>query len=217
MKIHKEGYRVIIVAAGILVVANGLLAVFSGWLALVIVSFISLLFLLFVMRFFRIPQRKFVTDENAVISPADGQIVVIEKTNEEEYFKGERLQISVFMSIWDVHINWFPVGGIIKYFRYHPGKYLVARYPKSSNLNERTSVVLEDENGRELLVRQIAGAVARRIITYAPEGSEVKQSEEMGFIRFGSRLDVFLPSGASVKVKKGEFVKGGKTILASWG
>ncbi len=216
MKIHKEGYNVLFKVIAILLIINGLLVFFSNWEITVIVSFFSLLFLFFNLRFFRVPEREFFTDKNAIISPADGEIVVIEKTREEEYFKDERIQISVFMSVWDVHINWFPISGIVRYFKYHPGKYLVARYPKSSKFNERTSVVVETSKGQQVLFRQIAGIVARRIISYVSTGARVEQSKESGFIRFGSRLDVFLPLQARINVSMNEKVKGGQTVLATW-
>jgi phosphatidylserine decarboxylase len=150
-----------------------------------------------------------------VLSPADGKIVVIEKTYEAEYFKEDRLMISIFMSLWDVHANRFPVSGIIRYYRYHPGRYLVARNPKSSIENERTTVVIEDERNRMVLFRQIAGIVARRIVGYMKEDEHVIQGEQCGFIKFGSRVDVFLPLNTELRIKLGDRVKGGLTTLAS--
>lgn len=158
--------------------------------------------------------RPLVNDEDTVYAPADGTVLVIEETEETEFLKEKRIQVSIFMSVWNVHINWFPVSGIIKYFKYHPGKFLVARVPKSSTENERTTVVIEDNKKRQILVRQIAGIVARRIISYAKEGIEVKQNSELGFIRFGSRVDVFLPLDAEVKVKLGDKTIGTNTVIA---
>lgn len=155
-------------------------------------------------------------DENLIFSPADGTVVNIKEVCEPEYFRDKRLLVSVFMSVWNVHINWYPLTGIVKYFRYHPGKYLVAWHPKSSELNERTSVVLLDSKEREILVRQIAGIVARRIVYYPEEGMNVQAGEEMGFIKFGSRLDVYLPLSAKILVKHKDKVKGKSTPLAAW-
>ena len=175
----------------------------------------SFLILLFIIRFFRKPKRPLIVDENTIYAPADGTVLVIEETEENEYFKDKRIQISIFMSVWNIHINWFPISGIIKYFKYHPGKFLIARLPKSSTENERTTVVIEDKSKRQILVRQIAGVIARRIISYAKEGKEVGQNSELGFIRFGSRVDVFLPLDAKVNVKLGDKTKGTQTIIAT--
>jgi len=218
IKIHREGLRIITVTGILLVVINLLLFVFSVFTVsvLIVILVLSGLLLLFVLRFFRVPARNFLPVDNAVFSPADGTVVTIEEVYEPEYFKDKRLLVSVFMSVWNVHINWCPVSGIVNYFRYHPGKYLVARHPKSSELNERTSMVLKDEKGRELLVRQIAGIVARRVVYYTGEGRKVNAGEEYGFIKFGSRLDVYLPLSAEVKVKLKDKVKGKYTILANW-
>lgn len=166
-----------------------------------------------VLRFFRIPKRKFLADEKAIIAPADGTIVAIENVKETEYFKDERKLVSIFMSVHNVHINWFPITGTVKYFKYHPGKYLLARHPKSSELNERTSVVIGNDE-REILVRQIAGYVARRIICYATPGKDFRQGDELGFIRFGSRVDIYLPTDTHVTVKPGDKTTGGVTIIA---
>ena len=181
-----------------------------------ILGTVSFLVFLFVVRFFRKPKRVLITDDNTIYAPADGTVMVIEETNEDEYFKDKRIQVSIFMSVWNVHINWFPISGIIKYFKYHPGKFLVARLPKSSTENERTSIVLEDKNKRQILVRQIAGIIARRIISYAKEGVEVSQNTELGFIRFGSRVDVFLPLDAKVQVKLGQKTIGTQTVVANY-
>ena len=215
MKIHKEGINTITVTFTGLLILNLFVYVLCECLYITAISLVISAFILFVIiYFFRKPVIKVIPDNNLILSPADGKVVVIEKTKENEYFKDERIQISVFMSVWNVHINRFPVSGIIKYFKYHEGKYLLARNPKSSEENERTSVVIKTENGTEILYRQIAGIVARRIVFYVREGKKVQQGKESGFIKFGSRVDVFLPVDADINVKLGDKVKGGKTILA---
>jgi len=161
-----------------------------------------------------VPKRIITSDENLVICPADGKVVVIEETTETEYLKDKRIQVSIFMSPLNVHINWYPISGVVKYFKYHKGKYLVAWHPKSSTDNERTTVVVENSKGVSVLFRQIAGAVARRIICYSKPGTEVSQSTEFGFIKFGSRVDVFLPLGSEIKVNINDKVVGSKTVLA---
>ena len=213
--IHKEGLRISIwlfVVLAVLVSAVLLLSS-SPWVWLP-VALASLLLWMFILRFFRDPKRK-APDDGLVYSPADGKVVVIEKTNESEYFKNERIQVSVFMSVWNVHINWYPVSGNLAYYRYHPGKYLIARHPKSSVLNERNTLVIKTGSGMEILTRQIAGIVARRIISYAKQGKNVKLGDEMGFIRFGSRVDIFLPADAEILVKPGQKVRGLITPLAN--
>ena len=171
--------------------------------------------ILFVMMFFRNPKRRLFTEEGAIIAPADGKVVVIEETTENEYFKDRRLQVSIFMSVKNVHINRTPISGQVKYFKYHPGKYLLAWDPKSSTENERTTYVIEDEDDNmEILMRQIAGTVARRIKFYVEEGDEVTQGAEFGFIKFGSRVDLFLPLDSKIEVNIGEKVKGGQTVIA---
>ena len=167
-----------------------------------------------IVSFFRLPHRKMTYGDALVIAPADGKVVVIEETEEPEYFKDRRLQISIFMSPANVHVNRNPVSGTIRLSKYHAGKYLVAWHPKSSTENERHTVVIGSSHG-DILVRQIAGAMARRIVNYSKEGTVVKQNEEMGFIKFGSRVDVFLPLGTPVKVQLNQAVKGGQTILAA--
>lgn len=174
----------------------------------------SLILFLLVLQFFRNPIFSIVQNESQVLAPADGKVVVIEETEESEYLKGRRRQISIFMSPVNVHVNRMPVEGSISYYRYHPGKYLVAWHPKSSTENERTTVVAKMKNGTEVLFRQIAGAVARRIKCYVSEGQSLKQGEEFGFIKFGSRVDVFLPLDAKINVAVGDVTKGGRTVLA---
>lgn len=182
----------------------------ATWL-LVLVSMV--LFIL-VVQFFRIPVRSLTHDDKQIIAPADGTVVVIEETEEGEYFKDKRRQVSIFMSPLNVHVNRNPLSGVVSYFRYYPGKYLVAWHPKSSTDNERTTVVIQQPGGVEVLMRQIAGALARRIVWYVKEGESVKQTEEMGFIKFGSRVDLYLPLDAKINVKMGEKTKGGVTVVA---
>lgn len=216
--IHREGYTII---ATTLVLVAGL-----GWLVQHYLSdykilswglyALLLVMLVLVVQFFRNPARHTVIDPKTVIAPADGKIVIIEEVEEPEYFKDKRLQISIFMSPLNVHVNRNPVSGQVKFFKYHPGKYLVAWHPKSSTLNERTTVVTENEAGIPVLYRQIAGAVARRIRWYIGEGDQVKQGEEYGFIKFGSRIDIFLPLGTKVNVKIDDKVWGGETVIAKF-
>lgn len=216
-RIHKEGINILLIAAIVVVIINLVSYYLLSDIALLYgaIFLFSLLVYILILNFFRNPLRKPFVEEGKVISPADGKVVVIEEVEENEYFKDKRLMISVFMSIYDVHINWFPVGGKVKYVKYHPGKFLVAWNPKSSTDNERTSIVVENSNGKEVLFRQIAGLVARRIIYNVKEDDVAKQSAEMGFIRFGSRLDVFLPLGTEVNVKLNQKVVGSQTPLAT--
>lgn len=218
MTIHKEGHRMLITLAIILTIIN--LVIFfifpeNGSL-LAIVAGLSLLIFLMILQFFRNPSRNYSINENQILAPADGKVVVIEEVEENEYYKGKRRQISVFMSPVNVHINRNPISGIVKYFRYHPGKYLVAWHPKSSLENERTTVVLENKMNQSILMRQIAGALAKRIVWYIKESDSVSQTEEFGFIKFGSRVDVFVPLDAKIKVELGQTTKGGITVLAEF-
>jgi phosphatidylserine decarboxylase len=217
MRIHKEGIIIILVA--FLIVSSLNLIIY--WLvrnsllqSLLVIA--SVIFLLMVVWFFRNPDRPVIPNDSLIISAADGKVVVIGEVMENEYFKDKRLQISIFMSPLNVHANRYPISGTVVYFKYHPGKYLVAWHPKSSELNERSSVVLKDSRGRMILVRQIAGAVARRIVSYTFEGKQVMQGDELGFIKFGSRVDMFLPVGTNVKVKIGDQVKGNITVIGNW-
>lgn len=217
MKIHKEGRTLLIVLLIILVAANLLLInLFPGRFELHRATMIaSAIFYLLILQFFRNPRIIVKGSDEQVLAPADGKVVVIEEVDEHEYFQGaRRLQISIFMSPLNVHINRNPVSGVIKYFKYHAGQYLVAWHPKSSTDNERTTVVVELQNGLEVMVRQIAGAMARRIKWYVDEGDMIKQGEEFGFIKFGSRVDVFLPVGSLVKVNIGDKTKAGRTVIA---
>jgi phosphatidylserine decarboxylase len=213
MHIHKEGYPTL--GIGFLLLAT--ICVLVWWYAAPAVAWVvtaaAVIFYLCLLSFFRIPHRVMVTNEQFVIAPADGKIVVIEETIEEEYFKGPRIQVSIFMSPANVHVNRNPVSGVVKLSAYHPGKYLVAWHPKSSTLNERHTVVLESPHGT-VLVRQIAGAMARRIVNYLEPGKEVNQNDEMGFIKFGSRVDLLLPLDARIRVKVNDMVRGGQTVIA---
>lgn len=213
MKISKEGYRIIAVVG---VVSAGLCIacwiLFPTWLANTWISLLAVNFGL-VVWFFREPRRPLHIDDSIVYSPADGKIVVVERTIEKEYFNDERIQVSVFMSVINVHVNWFPVGGTVKFFKYHPGKFLVAWHPKSSEENERTTTVV-DNGTHEVLFRQIAGFVARRIVSYARVGSEARQNEKCGFIKFGSRVDLLLPPDSEVLVEMGQKVTGSQTPIA---
>ncbi len=216
MTIHKEGYTTIALTILFIFIINALVDykfADMAWLRWFI-YIISFALFVIVLQFFRNPKRTFVAGENLVICPADGKVVVIEETEEGEYFKDKRLQVSIFMSPINVHINRNPISGIVKFFKYHPGKYLAAWNPKSSTENERTTTVVEHKNGTPILFRQIAGALARRIVWYVKEGDQVVQAEQFGFIKFGSRVDIFLPVGTDVKLVLGQVVKGGITILA---
>jgi phosphatidylserine decarboxylase len=209
MRLHREGFLIIALA----LVGLGLLNYFLTW-AQPFLALVSLVLFGLIVQFFRNPVRKIPTLNNHwVYAPADGQVVVIENTEETEYFKDARIQISIFMSPLNVHVNRAPIGGKIAYAKYHPGKYLVAWHPKSSTENERTTTVIEDQ-GRSILLRQIAGAVARRIKCYVKKQDAVAQGEEFGFIKFGSRVDVFLPLDANIKVSIGQKVKGNRDVLA---
>lgn len=217
MTIHREGYKSILISTIIFAVVNLLsfyfISFYMPWLSWLILI-VTLGLLLFLISFFRVPNRQLTQGENMVISPADGKVVTIEEVYDEEYFKGKRLQISVFMSPANVHQNRNPVGGEVVYNQYHKGKYLVAWHPKSSTENERHSVVIRNNRG-EILVKQIAGALAKRIINYLQVGQKVDQGAEYGFIKFGSRVDLLLPVNAKVVVKLNEVVKGGVTVLAT--
>lgn len=208
--IHKEGIRIILITFLVLVLLNTLFLIFipSVLLIKLIIVSISFILILFLCLFFRKPRRNFIPDDHLIFTPADGRIVAIEETCENEFFVDKRIQVSVFMSIWNVHINWYPVSGKIIYYKYHPGNYIVARYPKSSDKNERNTIVIENQSIGKILIRQIAGAVARRIISNARQDKIVSQGDELGFIRFGSRVDLFLPPEARILVKPGDRVRG---------
>jgi phosphatidylserine decarboxylase len=218
MKIHREGYKSIAIGALAFAVINLLsfyfISAHEAWLT-GIIFLLTLGVLLFLISFFRVPDRKLTTGDNEIICPADGKVVVIEEMVDEEYFKDKRLQVSIFMSPANVHQNRNAIGGEVAYSQYHKGKYLVAWHPKSSTENERHSVVIRNGYG-EILVKQIAGALARRIVNYLHVGQRVEQSAEMGFIKFGSRVDVLLPPGTRVMVELNQTVQGGVTVLAKW-
>ena len=217
MTIHREGYRSIAIGTIIFVFINTiafnfLSAVFPllSWL----IFFVTLFLLLFLISFFRIPNRTLTINDGQIIAPADGKVVVIEETVDDEYFKEKRLQVSVFMSPANVHVNRNPISGEVVYNQYHKGKYLVAWHPKSSTENERHSIVIKKGN-TEILVKQIAGALAKRIENYLHVGQQVKQTEEMGFIKFGSRVDMLLPVGTKINVQLNQVVQGGVTVIAT--
>lgn len=218
MTIHREGYRTIGIAAllfGVInVVSFSFLTAVLPWLPSV-VFIVTLILLLFIVSFFRIPSRLLTVNENQIICPADGKVVVIEETVDVEYFKDKRIQVSIFMSPANVHQNRNPIGGEVIYSQHFNGKYLVAWYPKSSTENERWSVAVKNNHGT-ILYKQIAGAMARRICNYISVGQQVTQADEFGFIKFGSRVDVLLPIGTEVNVQLNQSVKGGVTVLATW-
>jgi phosphatidylserine decarboxylase len=215
MKFHKEGWpslAIVLVFSAILIfiahyffpsyaIARGFAYILSAFLTITIV------------QFFRHPTRVPTLGESLIIAPADGKVVVIEETTELEYFKDKRLQVSIFMSPINVHVNRYPIAGLVSFFKYHPGKFLAAWEPKSSTDNERTTVVVKHQKGTEVLFRQIAGALARRIVWYCKEGDTAQQCGEMGFIKFGSRVDLFLPIGTKLNVKIGDVVKGSQSVI----
>jgi len=216
MSIHKEGYKILIAGFIILLIINTLVVIFLADKMLLkwMVLFFSLGLYVFVLFFFRLPIRELDPDPGLVYAPADGKVVVIEEAEEKEYFKDMRLQISIFMSPFNMHSNRYPVSGIIRYIKYHHGKYIVAWHPKSSELNERSTIVIKTDDGTEILIRQIAGAVARRVVTYAKESQEVRQGDELGFIKFGSRVDIFLPLGTEIEIPILQQVRANKSIIA---
>lgn len=216
MKIHREGLATILLSFAVLALINGAVFYFLGHMPLLcrIVAAFSLVLFLFIISFFRIPKREMKLDESLVLAPCDGKVVVIEETYEPEYFKDKRLQVSIFMSPANVHVNRNPISGQVKLSQYHAGKYLVAWHPKSSTENERHTVVIG--NGKaDILVRQIAGALARRIVNYLKPGMQVTQNDELGFIKFGSRVDIYLPVGTPVSVQLEQVVRAGQTVIAT--
>ncbi len=215
MTIHREGNRTIAITAILFILIN--LAGYRWlqcwpWLQVLLAGATLFLFL-FIISFFRVPNRKLTQDEGLIVAPADGKVVVIEEMFDTEYFNEKRLQVSIFMSPANVHLNRCPVSGTVLYSKYHAGKYLVAWNPKSSTENERHSVVIE-HNGKKILIKQIAGALARRIVNYLNAGQRVRQNEQLGFIKFGSRVDLLLPPGTPVDVQLNQTVKGGVTVIA---
>jgi phosphatidylserine decarboxylase len=216
MAIHREGYKILAIGLVLLIILNiASMIIWSDnsaakWIFLLC----SVLFYVFILFFFRLPVRHLEPDAGLIYAPADGKVVVIEETDENEYFRDKRLQISIFMSPFNMHSNRYPVSGRVKYVNYHSGDYMVAWHPKSSELNERSTIVIETDKGVEILVRQIAGAVARRIVTYAKVGQKVTQGGELGFIKLGSRVDIFLPLGTEIEVPILQQVKANKSIIA---
>lgn len=212
---HKEGFKIILIASLLFVVAivaaGELLDI--AWLKTGI-QLVALLFYIIILQFFRNPNRSIVANDNQIVAPVDGKVVVIEEVFEPEYFKDKRLQVSIFMSPINVHVTRYAVSGLVKFSKYHPGKFLVAWHPKASTENERTTVVIESKVFGEILYRQIAGALAKRIVNYAEEGEQVVQGTDAGFIKFGSRVDIYLPLGTKINVKLNEVAKGNKTIIA---
>ncbi|TDS08460.1 phosphatidylserine decarboxylase family protein [Sphingobacterium paludis] len=217
MKFHKEGYTSLAIVVLFIFAINAIAdyydaSLYAKWFLYVLSAFLFIT----IVQFFRSPIKRIAADEGIILCPADGKVVVIEETEETEYFNDRRIQISIFMSPINVHVNRNPISGIVSYFKYHPGKFLVAWHPKSSTENERTTVVVKNSADVEVLFRQIAGAMARRIVWYVNEKDVVKQGEEFGFIKFGSRVDVFVPVGTSINVNIGDKVVGGKTVLATF-
>ncbi|XMO87231.1 phosphatidylserine decarboxylase family protein [Algibacter sp. AS12] len=212
---HKEGHKIIVITL-LIVVGGYLLAdsfIETTWLR-TIIMLVLLVFLILILQFFRNPKRLTQLNDGQVISPVDGKVVVIEEVFEKEYFKEKRLQVSVFMSPINVHVTRYPIGGNVVFSKYHPGKYLVAWHPKASEENERTTVVVENETYGKVLHRQIAGALAKRIVNYAKVGDSAVQGGESGFIKFGSRVDLYLPLNTKIKVALNQKVKGGESIIA---
>jgi phosphatidylserine decarboxylase len=212
---HKEGYKIIMGSMLIFVAFILIIDKFVSiiWLNKALMIAFLILFIL-ILQFFRNPKRNTIQNLNQIIAPVDGKVVVIEEVEEKEYFKDKRRQISIFMSPINVHVTRYPISGKVKYSKYHPGKYLVAWHPKSSEENERTTIVVENNTTGEILYRQIAGALARRIINYASEGLRVDQGADAGFIKFGSRVDIFIPLDMKVKVALNDKAKGGETVIA---
>ena len=215
---HKEGFEIIRNTSLALVCINAIAWYIFGETNLIIklLTFTSLVLITLILQFFRNPKRITPINSNHIIAPADGKIVVLEEVVEHEYFKDKRIQVSIFMSPFNVHVNRYPISGEVKFTKYHPGKFLVAWHPKSSIENERTTIVVESEKTGPILLRQIAGAVAKRIVLYAKKGEQCSQGHDMGFIKFGSRVDLFLPLDAKINIKMNDVVKGGQTTIASF-
>ena len=215
IRFHKEGYKIIVVSL-LLSIAGILLSEKFIELVWVVksIQILILAFLIIILQFFRNPRRNTILNEKHIIAPVDGKVVVIEEVEETEYFKDKRLQVSIFMSPINVHVTRYAMSGTVNYSKYHPGKYLVAWHPKASTENERTTIVLENGSFGEILYRQIAGALAKRIVNYAKKGDEIVQGTDAGFIKFGSRVDLFLPLDTKLTVKLGDVVKGGTQVIA---
>nr|WP_321407305.1 phosphatidylserine decarboxylase family protein [uncultured Carboxylicivirga sp.] len=213
MTIHKEGYSTLFVVLIVLLGLNAGIYFLAGIEITNITTFVSALFYFLIVNFFRSPKRDAIIQDGAIIAPADGKVVTIEEVVEDEYLKTKCLQVSIFMSVTNVHINWFPIKGVVKYFRHHSGRFMAAYLPKSSTENERTTVVIENHKGTQILVRQVAGAMARRIVCYAEEEKGISQGEQMGFIKFGSRVDLYLPLDSRIDVQLEQKVTGRQTII----
>ncbi len=218
MRIHKEGQVIIIGVLTVFMLLYVVIADFTNCNPLYFNSLglVGLLFLCFTLYFFRNPSRKIIPDSSIVFAPADGKIVAIEEVFETEFLNQKCIRISIFMSVWNIHVNRYPISGRICYVKYHPGNYFIASHPKSSDLNEHQTVVIEKRGGIEIMVKQIAGAIARRIVCYAKEGENVTQGEDLGFIKFGSRVDLFLPSETRILVRLNEKAKGNRTVIAKF-
>lgn len=213
--IHKEGYKIILTSILILTGINYCIDIVGiDWLSLAI-KIISVVFFMLILQFFRNPKRTVEAAENEIVAPADGKVVVIEEVEETEFYKDKRIQVSIFMSPINVHVNRYPINGKVKYAKYHPGNYLVAWHPKSSTENERTTIVVKNDK-ISVLFRQIAGALARRIVMYSMENDTAIKGKDFGFIKFGSRVDIFFPLGTKINVELDEVVKGNKTIIATY-
>jgi phosphatidylserine decarboxylase len=215
MKIHREGYRILMVAVVILLLLNLLTFRYTEMAEemKIVIAGLSLVIFLFVLYFFRSPDRTMLPDQGVIVAPADGKVVAVEEVENSEYFGDRRLQVSIFMSPLNVHSNRYPISGVVQYVKHHPGKFLVAWHPKSSELNECSTVVIRSHTGTDILVKQIAGAMARRIVTYAEVGAEVTQGDELGFIKFGSRVDILLPVGSVVIPSLGDEVRANITQI----
>lgn len=215
IRFHKEGYKIIsitfVIAIAIILLAEKFI---ESFLFMKIIQVLTLAFVVLILQFFRNPKRSTTLNDHHIIAPVDGKVVVIEEVEEPEFFNDKRIQVSIFMSPINVHVTRYAISGIVKYSKYHPGKYLVAWHPKASTENERTTVVVENETMGKILYRQIAGALAKRIVNYAKEGEFVEQGTDAGFIKFGSRVDVFLPIGTKINVQLGDKVKGGVQVIA---
>lgn len=218
MKFHKEGVPSLIITIIVVAIINFLTHYFLGGYQIVLYFgyLLSAFLLIVILQFFRNPARNIIINDNHIIAPADGKVVVIEEVTETEYFKDKRIQVSIFMSPTNVHINRYPISGIVKYVKYHSGLFLVAWHPKSSTDNERTTIVVEHKNGQSILFRQIAGALARRIVNYSKEGDNAIQGNEFGFIKFGSRVDLLLPTTVKINVSLEQTVRGRETVIATF-
>ncbi|MCU4173767.1 phosphatidylserine decarboxylase family protein [Carboxylicivirga sp. N1Y90] len=213
MTIHKEGFSTLFVVLVVLLALNAGVYFLGGVGVVNYTVLVSVIIYFLVLNFFRNPRREAITQDGAIIAPADGKIVVVEEVEEDEYLKTKCMKVSIFMSVFNVHINWFPIKGVVKFFKHHNGDFMAAYLPKSSTENERTTVVLENSKGTQILVRQIAGAMARRIVCYADKIEKASQGQQMGFIKFGSRVDLYLPLGSQIDVKLDQKVTGRQTII----